>query len=113
MEKDKATVTINESVTGGDSNFQNWTQKQMLILGSTLFHRSLFAEEHLLESWASFSGFCSPYLYVFREQKIFKTHLKMFSRMPLLHDWSALTNTKKLLILLVTYSVAQSSPGKF
>lgn len=76
LEKDKATVTINESVTGGDSNFQNWTQKQMLILGSTLFHCSLFAEEHLLESWAFFSGFCSPYLYVFSGTKIFKTHLK-------------------------------------
>ena len=76
LEKDKATVTINESVTGGDSNFQNWTQKQMLILGSTLFHCSLFAEEHLLESWAFFLGFCSPYLYVFSGTKIFKTHLK-------------------------------------
>ena len=46
QERDKATVTINDSVTGGGSNFQNWTQKQMLILGSTLFSCSLFTEEH-------------------------------------------------------------------
>lgn len=86
------TVTVNESAAVGGNTFKNWIQKQMLFLGYTFFYCQLFAEKHqffFTNHGPSFQAFVFLICKSSLEQQIFKTHLKMFSKVSLRCDWSA------------------------